>query len=247
MPSQNIIAQRAIERQLEYQRNKAANVSSAEDMADFKAYSENVFAKLRPFADQTDLNGDVLEVGSGAHGHIFFWDAKNAVGVDPLANEYRQLFPLWQQHAKTFTAFGENLNFPDESFDLVISDNVVDHAEDPSRILAEIFRVLRPGGKFYFKVNYHHPIYNFASLLLHFLRRLGVPFEVGPFADHTFHFTLKQVKALMRREPFEILMENFDSTEALGRARTQSKRHLGDYLKTWFFKNAVYEAILAKR
>ena len=44
------------------------------------------------------------------------------------------------------------LTFPDESFDLVISQDVMEHVPDPSRAFAEIARVLKPGGSHIFTV-----------------------------------------------------------------------------------------------
>ena len=41
----------------------------------------------------------------------------------------------------------EALPFPDESFDVVISNGVVDLVPDKDAVFAEIFRVLRPGGR----------------------------------------------------------------------------------------------------
>lgn len=49
----------------------------------------------------------MVEVGSGAHGLIFFFEAAERIGVDPLADEYRELFPAWQQRAMTIAGFGE--------------------------------------------------------------------------------------------------------------------------------------------
>jgi SAM-dependent methyltransferase len=40
-----------------------------------------------------------------------------------------------------------SLPFPAAHFDLVISRSVVEHLKDPTRVFAEFFRVLRPGGK----------------------------------------------------------------------------------------------------
>lgn len=42
----------------------------------------------------------------------------------------------------------ENLPFPDESFDGVMSNCVINHATDKGRVYREIRRVLRPGGRF---------------------------------------------------------------------------------------------------
>lgn len=41
----------------------------------------------------------------------------------------------------------ERLPFPDESFDAVISNGVIDLVPDKDAVYAEIFRVLRPGGR----------------------------------------------------------------------------------------------------
>ena len=70
----------------------------------------------------------VAEIGSGAHGLIFYFNAKLGVGVDPLASDYVSLFPKWQRRVPTVTAFGEFLPFPDQTFGVVLCDNVIDHA-----------------------------------------------------------------------------------------------------------------------
>ena len=48
-------------------------------------------------------------------------------------------------------ANAEAMPFADESFDVVIADNVAEHLENPDAVFAEIRRVLRPGGLFLFK------------------------------------------------------------------------------------------------
>ncbi|MCA9720649.1 MAG: class I SAM-dependent methyltransferase [Myxococcales bacterium] len=47
-------------------------------------------------------------------------------------------------------AAAESLPFPDASFDLVTCQTVLIHVADPARALAEIHRVLRPGGRLVF-------------------------------------------------------------------------------------------------
>jgi SAM-dependent methyltransferase len=44
---------------------------------------------------------------------------------------------------------GMNLDFPDESFDLVISANVIEHVPDPTKFISEAARVLKPNGVCY--------------------------------------------------------------------------------------------------
>jgi SAM-dependent methyltransferase len=42
-----------------------------------------------------------------------------------------------------------SLPFPDASFDLVLSGGLLEHFRDPRPVLAEMSRILRPGGLFY--------------------------------------------------------------------------------------------------
>ncbi len=53
---------------------------------------------------------------------------------------------------------GSLLPFESESFDLVFSDNVLEHLDDPVSIFKEIYRVLKPGGIFIAKTpnKYHY-------------------------------------------------------------------------------------------
>jgi SAM-dependent methyltransferase len=49
---------------------------------------------------------------------------------------------------KVVTDWGENLPFPDASFDLVYGRQILHHARDLSALCAEMARVLKPGGTF---------------------------------------------------------------------------------------------------
>jgi 2-polyprenyl-3-methyl-5-hydroxy-6-metoxy-1,4-benzoquinol methylase len=58
--------------------------------------------------------------------------------------------------------------YPDASFDVVISDNVMEHLDRPEEVFREICRVLRPGGKLMFKTpNRTHYMPLIASMTPH--------------------------------------------------------------------------------
>ena len=237
-------AGRAIERQLVYQERKAARIKGREAkvIAEMQAHSAKVRARLeaiRPIAP----DAHVLEVGSGAHGLIFYFGTSNGVGVDPLADRYAAMFPAWHDRARTVTAFGENLPFEDGAFDVVLCDNVVDHAENPRRILEEIVRVMAPGALLFFEVNVHHPLYHAAATLHAGWRALGVPFEITPFADHTCHLTPGAARRLFEGLPLERVEQRDTVAEVKRAASAVPIRHPGDRLKRWFYKNAAYEVI----
>lgn len=189
----------------------------------------------------------VLEVGSGAHGLIFSFGARGGVGLDPLAVHYASLFPRWQRSAATVAAVGEALPFADGCFDIVLSDNVVDHAERPATILAEIARVLAPSGLVYFTVNVHHPFYAIASVLHNWWNMLGISYEITPFADHTVHLTLGRARGLFNGLPFNVLRESVHIAEAKEMIRRSPPRHPGDRIKRIFFKNALFEVIAVRK
>ncbi|HYE13376.1 MAG TPA: methyltransferase domain-containing protein, partial [Pyrinomonadaceae bacterium] len=189
----------------------------------------------------------VLEVGSGAHGLVFYFGAGRGVGVDPLACDYAVLFPAWQRRALTIAAAGEALPFADSSFDVVLCDNVIDHAERPGKIVKELARVLAPAGLLYFTVNVHHAIYSAAAAAHAAWNAAGLRFEIGPFADHTVHLTPAAARRLFDGLPLRIISERDDIADAKAAARRGRPRHAGDRLKRLFFKNATYEVIAEKR
>ena len=237
-------AARALERQLEYQRLKAPRARGFEEknIAVMAEHSQAVRAELH--AVRPVRNEDrVLEVGSGAAGLIFFFGTHECVGVDPLADHYARFFPAWQTQVPTIAARGESLPFRDSSFDIVLCDNVVDHARSPRGIVAEIARVLRPGGILYFTVNVHHPVYHVAATAHAVWRGLGVPFEITPFADHVVHLTPGAAQSLFDGLPFGRIEETRNIEEARRRGREMAPRHLGDRLKRFFYKNATYKLV----
>lgn len=72
-------------------------------------------------------------------------------GIDPSIRSVRTA----QEHARGpdltinyLAGSGELLPFVDASFDIVFCCDVLEHLENPATVIAEIFRVLKPGGYF---------------------------------------------------------------------------------------------------
>jgi SAM-dependent methyltransferase len=92
----------------------------------------------------------VLDVGCNTgYGTMRFVPvARRVVGVDvsPRAIE-AAVQRAAEGHPEFLVTDGTTLPFPDDAFDLVTSFQVIEHLEDPMPYLAELTRVVRPGGE----------------------------------------------------------------------------------------------------
>jgi ubiquinone/menaquinone biosynthesis C-methylase UbiE len=115
-------------------------------------------------------NDRILDVGAGA-GIVaqmnFKGHAREVCGVDL---DERVLQNPYLDDAKIGTA--ECIPYDDASFDVVFSDNVLEHLEEPERVFLEVNRVLKKGGVFLIKTpNKFHYVPLVASLTPHRLHR----------------------------------------------------------------------------
>jgi 2-polyprenyl-6-hydroxyphenyl methylase/3-demethylubiquinone-9 3-methyltransferase len=95
-------------------------------------------------------NARVLDLGSG--GGFLAASLSDAgyqvIGVDP---EMAALGEATSNVAASFVlAAGEELPFAEGSFDSVVCSEVLEHVQDSAAVIAEVSRVLRPGGVFVF-------------------------------------------------------------------------------------------------
>ena len=91
--------------------------------------------------------------------------ARLAIGVDLNVDSLRRHKTL----SRRMCASLEGLPFPDNSFDLVTCNMVVEHLPDPSRTFREFGRVLRPGGVLLI----HTPnVWNYAVCLARVLKKI---------------------------------------------------------------------------
>jgi 2-polyprenyl-3-methyl-5-hydroxy-6-metoxy-1,4-benzoquinol methylase len=100
------------------------------------------------------LGTQVLDVGCGDAGVLIAFAETGArvSGIEPYAQSVRRGRVRAEEHgieADIREGVAEALPYPDSSFDLVLLDNVLEHVEDRDRTLAEVHRVLRPGGTLY--------------------------------------------------------------------------------------------------
>ena len=95
-------------------------------------------AEARRAADDFGEPYRVLDVGCGEMPYrpIFALHASEIVGLDAVENPRAALRgPI------------EAVPAPDQSFDVVLCAQVLEHVDDPAKGIAELHRVLRPGGR----------------------------------------------------------------------------------------------------
>jgi ubiquinone/menaquinone biosynthesis C-methylase UbiE len=108
----------------------------------------------------------LLEVGSGFGTSLAVWIKYFGVdgyGVEPGSEGFnegleasRSIFAAnGLDPDRVREGSGESLPFPDESFDIVYSANILEHTRDPGLVLTEGVRVLRKGGTLHMEFPNH--------------------------------------------------------------------------------------------
>ena len=104
------------------------------------------------------LRGDILEIGAGTGVNLgHYHDVTRLVVAEPEPNMRKKLKAkiesLGERPAKSLEIVeweSERLPCADASFDAVVSTLVLCSVQDPTKSLAEIKRVLKPGGRLVF-------------------------------------------------------------------------------------------------
>jgi ubiquinone/menaquinone biosynthesis C-methylase UbiE len=102
-----------------------------------------------------NLQGRVLEIGPGAGANLKYYPNDiEWIGVEPnpFMHDYLQTEAERQglQSVNLQEGTAEQLPVGDGSMDVVVSTHVLCSVRDPERVMAEICRVLKPGGRFVF-------------------------------------------------------------------------------------------------
>jgi len=152
-----------------------------------------VIAQIRP-------TGRLLDVGS--HCGFFLRRARgmswDLTGVEPSPNACtlgREFFGLNIVQGTLSEAA-----FPDQSFDVVTLVDVFEHIDQPSALLQEIRRVMKPNGVLFIKVPnvaYYLAKYRVATAL-------GLQIEIFDAKEHVAHYSLSTLRRTLNRSGFSV-------------------------------------------
>jgi 2-polyprenyl-3-methyl-5-hydroxy-6-metoxy-1,4-benzoquinol methylase len=167
----------------------------------------------------------ILDLGSGMGGTSV---ALGLAGAAPLAFEYNRAYcdiirlraGRYDMSLPVVNGAGEQLPFSAASFDLVIAWDVVEHVQNPALLLAELARVLRPGGRVLLTVinrfafrdpHYHLPLLNWLPrpLAEAIIERRGRSKRGADFSDRQrlsemHYYTMSSFRQLAARYGFRV-------------------------------------------
>jgi len=100
------------------------------------------------------LPRQILEIGTGPHwGLLPFIEADLKFGVDPLYPAYEAVGILEERNGIRRVDEPFEHWDTDQQFDLILTTNALDHGEMGFYLLPKIWRMLKPGGRFYLHVH----------------------------------------------------------------------------------------------
>lgn len=150
-------------------------------------------AMLSLIANTSQQPGRLFEAGAGAG---FFLKAAERVGwkvsgIEFLAEGAK--FARDELALDVKQQLAEEMNLEAECFDVVVIFDVIEHLFDPGRVLASVYRSLRPGGLFVISTP------NLNALSKSFL---GIDWAVLSPAEHLYYFTETTLTEILKKAGF---------------------------------------------
>lgn len=145
--------------------------------------------------------GNVLDIGCGG-GRQAFLEAGTPFGIEisralhAAADEKMRARGGYAVHAPALDGLK---SFPDAMFDGVIMNSYLEHEAQPAAVLAEVQRVLKPGGRVYVRVP------NFGGVNRRVTGRNWCGFR---YPDHVNYFTVSSLRAMTRNAGFGMRLLN---------------------------------------
>jgi SAM-dependent methyltransferase len=110
----------------------------------WRAGQERRFAMIREWARVEGARVLVDGAGVGMYSRHLEQAGAWVVSIDI---DFPSMVEARRHTAHCLVAAGESLPFPDATFDTILSHEVLEHVQDDARAVAEMARVLKPGGR----------------------------------------------------------------------------------------------------
>ena len=137
-------------------------------------------------------NNRILDIGAGCG---FFITTAKKRGWEVYGTELSKNSVAGCKNLNSELSYGElhELQFPEESFDVVVNLEVIEHLNNPIQFVGEISRILRKGGITYLTTPNFNAIHRF---------RLKEKYDVISYPNHLCYYTPKTIKKLFKANNF---------------------------------------------
>ena len=184
-----------------YIKDNTDSIYSKTNSVGWKKFAIHVMERNKIKLD--DLNNKtILDLGSGPGGVAkgIYELLKNneisnvkIIAVDPLMDFYKNEIGILKEdeNLKLLTNKGESIDINDETIDLIFSTNVLDHCDNPQKLIDESYRILKKDGIFFPSL---HLVYSYLGPISGLIKYFDT--------NHPHHFTCKKIQRKLR-ERFE--------------------------------------------
>jgi ubiquinone/menaquinone biosynthesis C-methylase UbiE len=157
------------------------------------------------FLNKYKKGGNILDIGAGLGNSLLFADYPEyklyATEYDMDAIHFMQTH--FNEPVNAFKGDIFEANYPDDYFDLVIFNHVIEHVLNPDKYLNEINRVLKKGGILYIGTpDIEAPIYKIYRTGMIFSNKIP---DIIDGIEHTYLFSRATLKKRVMRHCFNII------------------------------------------
>ncbi len=186
----------------------------------------------------------ILQIGCGPLDLINYFKIGKRYSIDPLADMYKKKFDIDYKSTNLKKASGENIPFPDNYFDLVIINNVIDHTHLPEKVMEEIHRVLKKDGILSLDVQTYQKSFLILAKIYGFFKKI---FKKEMFnIHHPYMFQVSDVNKLVGKD-FNIVYREFEDKKQLKEDRKKQKFALRLLSRFGILGNIFYTVIGTKK
>jgi SAM-dependent methyltransferase len=164
---------------------------------------EAVFRDIQRLASSFRKHNRILDIGSGQGFFLQIcsenkWNVSGVEVVPQSVDFTRKQFGI-----EVFNGPLEEANFPRDHFDVITLINTLEHIHDPSSVLSEAFRILRPEGALLIRTP-NATIHVYCKLFFSKLHQASKRIkDLDPSCIYTYAYDRKTIKNYLVREGFE--------------------------------------------
>lgn len=199
--------------------------------------SNVIYATFEQTIKELSLKGDVLDFGAGAGSltcrlkSSSLFDSVTAIDLFPRPSELENTIKWisWD--------LNESTNFPEQSFDVIIAAEIIEHLENPRAVAREWFRLLRPQGRLLFSTPNNE---SWRALLALLLQGHFVAFSDTCYPAHITALLQKDIKRILQEVGFEKPEFRFTDSGSIPKLPSISWQSVsGNFLKGVRFSDNV--------